>query len=195
MIIIIIFNKTGEGKSEGCSVKKQKNDICETLWLENEPALRRLCRVKMQSCPDDIDDVISEVFLALCRNVSENNIPENPKAWLYGALNNIIKTKYRKIYSLKNKRTSLSDEQYELPYEYGGIEEKIDELYSNEIWSKLKSLLSDEEYQLLKNIHYNGLKMKEIAQMNNTTESAIKQKHYRICNKLRKILKSPDELF
>lgn len=172
-----------------------KNNICETLWLENEPELRRLCRIKMQSCPDDIDDVISEVFLALCRKVSEDSIPENPKAWLYSVLNNMIKTNYRKIYSLQNKQTSLSDEQYELPYEYGGIEEKIDELYSNEIWKKLKDLLTDDEYQIIKNIHYDRLKMKEIAQMNNTTESAIKQKHYRICNKLRKILKDSKDFF
>ena len=176
-------------------MEKLTNSICERLWIENEPALRKLCRVKMQSCQDEIDDVISEVFLALCQKVSDESIPENPKAWLYGTLNNVIKLKYRKIYKRKDKQMSLSDEQYELPFEYGGIEEKIDELYSGEIWSKLKSLLTEEEYKLIKNIHYDRLKMKEIAQMNNTTESAIKQKHYRICNKLRKILKSPEELF
>ena len=178
-------------------MEKLKNSICETLWLENEPALRRLCRVKMQSHPDEIDDVISEVFLVMCQNVSEDNIPERPKAWLYSVLNNIIKTKYRKIYRLQDKQVSLSEAEYELPFECsdGGIEEKIDELYSGEMRSKFKSLLTEEEYQIIKSIHYDGLKMKEIAQMNNSTESAIKQKHYRICNKLRKILKNSEKIF
>ena len=176
-------------------MEELKNRICEQLWVENEPALRKLCRVKMQSCQDEIDDVISEVFLALCQKVATDNIPENPKAWLYAALNNIIKLKYRKLYKLKEKQTSLTDEQFELPFGCDDIEEKIDEIYLSEIKDKLKSLLTEDEYQIIKSIHFDKLKMKEIAGINNSTESAIKQKHYRICRKLRKILKSPDHLF
>ncbi|MCM1363625.1 MAG: sigma-70 family RNA polymerase sigma factor [Faecalibacterium sp.] len=172
-------------------MEKLKNDICEKLWLENEASLRKICRVKMQSHPDIIDDIISDTFLALCQYVSENNnVPNIPKAWLYGTLNNIINQKYRKIYKTEKSKTSLSEKEYNLHFTSGGIEDKIDEIYSYQIKDKLKYLLNDDEYQIIKYIHYDELKVKDVAKILNSTESAIKQKHYRICNKLRKIIKN-----
>lgn len=172
-----------------------KKDLCEKLWNENEAALRRLCFVKMQSHPDEIDDVISEVFLALCQNISKDNIPNKPKAWLYGTLNNIIKLRYRKLYALREKETSLSNKEYDLPFDNGGIEEEIGKMDINQIEDILKKYLNENEYQLIKSIHYDKLKIKEIAEMNNTTETAIRQKNYRICKKFRKAVKNSKKIF
>ena len=61
--------------------------------------------------------------------------------------------------------------------------------YNNEIRDKLHSFLSEDEYLIIKYIYFDRLKMKEIANIIGSTESAVKQKHYRICNKLRKSAK------
>lgn len=49
--------------------------------------------------------------------------------------------------------------------------------------------MSNDECIIIKYIYFDRLKMKEIADIIGSTESAVKQKHYRICNKLRKSAK------
>ena len=60
---------------------------------------------------------------------------------------------------------------------------------NNEIRDKLSTFLSNDECIIIKYIYFDRLKMKEIADIIGSTESAVKQKHYRICNKLRKSAK------
>lgn len=170
-----------------------ESEICKKLWIEYEHQLRKVCRAKLKSCPDEVDDVISEVFLALCEKISKDGVPEKPKGWIYGTLNNIINLKYRDIYKIREKEKSLYDE-YELPFDIDVIDEKIDEIYNDEIKDKLKELLTEDEYQIIHSIHFDRMKLKEVAELHNSTESAIKQKHYRICNKLRKIIKNSKNL-
>lgn len=166
-----------------------QREICENLWNEYEPQLRKICRVKLRSCPDEVDDVMSEVSLALCKQIKKYGEPNKPKQWLYATLNNIINLKYRELYKFKEKQESLENNDFELPFEENGIESKIEEIYNNEIRDKLSTFLSNDEYIIIKYIYFDRLKMKEIADIIGSTESAVKQKHYRICNKLRKLAK------
>lgn len=168
---------------------KKGRKICEQLWTEYEPQIRNVCTAKMQSCLNEIDDVISDVFTALCEQVENHGVPEKPKAWLYGTLNNKIKLKFRDVY--KVKENSLSSQEFRVPYGTDLIEQIVDEVYENQIKDKLQNLLTEDEYKIIYLIHFEKLKMKEIAEIYGTTESAIKQKHYRICNKLRRIIKNP----
>ena len=149
----------------------------------------------MRSCPDEVDDVISDVFWALCKQVEKNGVPEKTKQWLYGTFNNILNMKYREVYKQKEKQEALENHDFELPFEQNGIEEKIEEIYNNEIKDKLQSFLSKDEYLIIKYIYFDRLKMKEIADLVGSTESAVKQKHYRICNKLRKAAKKYDKKY
>lgn len=165
-----------------------ENEVCIRLWIENEPRIRKLCELKLNSCPDEIDDVISELFLSFFKKMSEDGVPEKPKGWLYGALNNIINMKYREIYRLREREKRLSDEEFELSFEVDVIGEKIDEIYDDEMKDKLKELLSEDEYQIISAVHFDGMKMTEYARLHNMTEAAVRQKHYRICRKLRKTL-------
>lgn len=169
-------------------------ELCKNLWYENEAGIRKICSIKLRSCPQEIDDTVSEVFLILCRKISENNIPQNPKAFLYAVLNNVINQKYRDIYKTKEKEKPISDNEYELFLAYDIIEEKIEEIYNSEIKQKLKILLNEDEYDLITKIHFDKMKMKEIAVLYHSTEAAVKQKHYRICRKLQKIIKEPKNL-
>ena len=163
-----------------------QREICENLWNEYEPQLRKICRVKLRSCPDEVDDVMSEVSLALCKQIEKFGKPEKPKQWLYATFINL---KYREIYKQKEKQENIENKDLELPFEQNGIEEKIEEIYNNEIRDKLSTFLSNDECIIIKYIYFDRLKMKEIADIIGSTESAVKQKHYRICNKLRKSAK------
>lgn len=169
-------------KYEGTEIVESINNIqCTELWNKVEPDLRKMCKVKLQSSPNDIDDVISEAFLALCKRISENGWPENPSAWLYGTVNNLIKLKHRKLQKEKEKVISITDKEYEIPLDYDFTEQIEDNLMIEMLECDIEKQLSEQEKMLLRFIYIDKLKMKEIAKILHTTETAVKQKHYRLC--------------
>lgn len=174
--------------------RKEKNELA-ALWAEYAPPLGKIAEVKLRSCPDEAPDAVSETFTALAEYVSENGMPENPAGWLYGALHNIINMKYREKYRKAEKEVSLDSGEYKLPFVRDDIDKKTDEIYNAQIKDRLAQLLTEDEYQLICAIHFDKMKMKEIAAQNNTTEAAVKQKHYRICRKLKKRLQNSKNFF
>ena len=176
-------------------MKELENDISKDLWIEFEPQLRKVATARLHNYPHEIDDVISDVFVALCEKIQKDGIPEKLKGWIYGVLNNKINLKFREIYQIKEKETDLLDAEITIPITNNDIEEKIDEIYNNEIKDKLRELLNEKEYEIIYLLHFKKLKIKEVAKMLNSTEAAIKQKHYRICRKLRKIIGNSKKFF
>lgn len=167
-------------------MKEQNMRLCEELWLEYEPKLRKICMAKFKGNADTADDIVARVYLALCERLDRDDMPGAPVAWLYGVMNNIINTEYRELYNRQSRIIAFDDIEYNLPFTDGGVEDKIDEVYNGEIKAKLRRILSEDEYAIIEYIYFDRLKMKEIACKIGSTQSAVKQKHYRICNKLRK---------
>lgn len=162
---------------------------CAAIWKQYEPYLRKICTVKLRNHPDEIDDIISEVFLALCKKVAESGYPEKPKAWLYGTLNNFINGKYREIYKEKQNTVDITEKEYILPYGIDFVDEIDDDLLLEQIKNALEKELSEKEKILLRIIYEDELRMKEIALLYQTSESAVKQQHYRLCKHIRAIAK------
>ena len=46
-------------------MNENQRKICTEIWQEYESQLRKICKIKLQSHPNEIDDVMSEVSLAL----------------------------------------------------------------------------------------------------------------------------------
>ena len=67
----------------------------------------RICEIsakqKMHGYEAEIDDIIAEVYLALCNHTSKEGPPIYEKAWLYGTLKNLINQNFRDKY--KKKKT------------------------------------------------------------------------------------------
>lgn len=163
-----------------------QKEECENLWCEYESKLRKICRAKLSNSTD-ADEVVSSVFLALCKQIEKEGIPNKPRQWLYGTLNNILNLQYRSIYREKHYIDSLEDIKIVLPNTQDEIDKEIENIYNDELKNQLRLLLSQDEYKIIYYIYFEQLKMKEVAKKMNTTENAVKQKHYRICKKLKKI--------
>ncbi|MDE6019583.1 MAG: sigma-70 family RNA polymerase sigma factor [Ruminococcus sp.] len=171
-------------------MKVDETRICNEIWEAYKPRLQKLCMLKLSNYPDEVDDVISEVFLALCEQIEKRGIPDKPKAWIYGTFNNILNSKYREIYKAREKYVNLLDHEYKLPYLFDVHSKDIlDRIYGDELQHFLRIELNENEYRLVQYIYYDKLKMSEIAALENSTEAAIKQRHYRLCNKLRWLAK------
>lgn len=113
--------------------------------------------------------------------------PNEPKKWIYGTLNNLIKKKFVNLYKDQEHCISTHDDTLTMPLVGPNHIEKLFQKLSNrELKKELENFLSNDEYRLIELIYFEKLKLKQIAKIYHTTESAIKQKHYRICRKLKK---------
>lgn len=52
-------------------MNENQRKICTEIWQEYESQLRKICKIKLQSHPNEIDDVMSEVSLALCKQIKK----------------------------------------------------------------------------------------------------------------------------
>ena len=170
-------------------MKTEEKDTCTELWGAHKDKIHQVCSIKLRSCPSEVEDVVSEVFLALCKKMSDSGAPEKPREWLYGTLRNLLNKTYKGIYAARENEIVFSDNEIELPYMFDDIKSKEDEMFVEELRKSLDDAFSEDEYELIDLVHYKQLKYKEIALMKGSTESAIKQKHYRIIKKLKKLSK------
>lgn len=168
-------------------MKISEDKFCTDLWYEYEPQLRKICETKMQSCPDDIDDIISETFLALCDKVSESGPPEKVRAWLYGTLYHFINSKYRTIYRTERKSVALHAKEYILPYDWDIENDIVEACDAESTMKEINATLNEQERFLIQSVYGDGRKFKDVAEELNTTASAVKQKSYRVNIKVRKI--------
>lgn len=167
---------------------QQSMELCEILWNEYEPVLRKICQKKLSGHPSEIDDVIGDTFLALCNTINKGMDIENYEAWLKGTLNNRIRKKYTELDRKKRRFIHIDSIEQELYYivDYDEIElsdSEIEEL-KNEIYTQLES----NEKALLILMYTKRLKQAEIAEKMNISQAAVRQRLYRLKNKIRHLV-------
>ena len=169
-------------------------EICSKNWEEYEPIIRRIAFTRLSGLEDEVDDVVSETFTALCTKFSGGSAPDNTRSWLYGTLNNIINQRLRKIYIERENVVADSTDMVDLKFAYSVPDSAFKSVSINEFCKIVRSLLSDDEYSLIEALYINGAKVSEVAKQLNLTEGAVRQRSYRICSKLRKTLSEYSDL-
>lgn len=166
--------------------------ICIELWGQYEPTIRKYCVFKLQSNKDEIEDLVADVCFMLCKKVHESGPPEKPKEWLFSVCRNLLNGKYKDYYEKRDNETVYTDEEYELPFRGNSIEQKEDQIYFEELVKKAESILKEDDYVILDHA-VRDTKLKDIAVELNKSVDAVKQKRYRVFEKLRKIDKEMDK--
>ena len=165
--------------------KKLKKQICD-IWAEYEPYIRKLCKYKLNSMPDCIDDCVQDVFLDLSVALNEGKTINNPKAWLTTVTNNKIKDLYTKskkeadlfvVLSSESEEPILTDEYFEVS------DEQL-----LQIKDKVINELKAEEQELLHRRYELDKSVKEIAIEHNTTENNIYQRLFRLKVKVKMLI-------
>lgn len=167
---------------------QQSIELCETLWNEYEPVLRKICQKKLSSCPSEVDDVISDTFLALCNAINKGMHIENHEAWLKGTLNNRIKKKYTELDRKKRRFIHIDSIEQELYYIVDYDEKKLSDSAIEELKNEIYNQLESSEKALLFLMYTKRLKQVEIAEKMNTSEAAVRQRLYRLKNKIRHLV-------
>lgn len=170
----------------------EKQKLFEQIWNDCKDSLLKHCKLKMQCCYDEIDDVIADAFFYLWKAIYNDVEIKNYKNWLFSVTEHLIVEKYCDANSTAEKNVQYIDVENEIVCfvndEYF-IDSLISDIEIEDVRSKIISELKKEEQELYTYVYERKLKTKEIAIIKNSTESAIKQKRYRLNKKLKLIAK------
>ena len=134
---------------------------------------------------EDIEEILSDTFLAVWKNYKKLERTMNIKLYLIGAAKNITRNKYRET------TLNLSIADYE-----ENIADNFDMTKFSEEKEKLEFVreflktLSEEEYTIFMYFYYEDMKVKDIAKKLNLTSSNVKVKLHRIRNLIKNNLKN-----
>ena len=129
---------------------------------------------------EDIEEIISDVFVAMWKN--SNKLPKETvvKSYLIGITKNIIKNKYRTTQC----NLSIFDYEHDLKYKED-IETIIENNEKESIINNSIKKLKPEEYQIFIMFYYEQKSIKEIAFQLQCSDSKVKT----ILHRVRKIVK------
>ena len=133
---------------------------------------------------EDKEEIISEVFFILWKNMNKLNINKYLSSYIAGITRNVVKEYLRKI----KVNFDISDYENSL-YSYDKIDlldNSIEEI--SKIEKKLKNMKEIDKKVFL-DFYYSSKSIKDIAKENQITEFNVKQRLYRIRNKIKKEVK------
>lgn len=139
------------------------------------------------SDPEDIEEILSDVFIVLWKNHSkiDNNI--NIRAYLIGITRNLIKKKYRS-YNIDYETKNIDDFENKIN-SHIDIQELIEENEKGKIIEKLIDSLKDEEKKIFTMFYYQSKKIKEIAKALKISETKVKVTLHRLRKQAKKKFK------
>ena len=129
---------------------------------------------------EDIEEIISDVFIAIWKNSDKLEGTTDIKAYLLGTAKNIIKNKYRKSeinFSITDYEEMILDDE--------SLEKIIEENEKDYIIRESLKTLKEDEYKTFIMFYYEAKSIKEIAKDLSCTVGKVKVILYRV----RKIIK------
>ncbi|MCC6540167.1 MAG: sigma-70 family RNA polymerase sigma factor [Bryobacterales bacterium] len=133
--------------------------------------------------PEDVEDVAQEVFVRLFFSLEQLRSPEVFEPWLYRLTVNAAYDYLRKRKRRQESRMAdLADQQVVMADAAAGERVEADRLEAAEIREFVQSLLSEvseEDRILLMLKEVEGLSLKELEQVYNVNENALKVRLYR----------------
>lgn len=127
------------------------------------------------------EDLIQETFMKMYNNILQYDTSKSFKYWLIQIAKNTARD-----YLRKEKDKYIIDE--EIVDEYP-LEDKH-EIIEDELLQLVRDIVDNESYEIIILHIYHRLKFKEIAEINNSTTSAVIGKYSRAMQKIKNELKS-----
>lgn len=161
--------------------KKEPESFGEVYQHYFEP-IYRYVSLKVSGDPAVSNELVSNVFykaLVKLDRYDEERLSFAP--WLYKIALNEVRMHFRKS-KTGNFLFRIEDLQGALDMEQGATDDPLDK----EQMARHLSFLSDEELSIIELRFYEDLSFKELGQVFNKSEEAVKMKTYRILSKLKK---------
>ena len=130
---------------------------------------------------EDKEEIVSEVFFILWKNKNKLNVNKYLSSYIAGITRNVVKEYLRKV----KINFNISDYENSL-YNYDKIDlldDNVEEI--NKIENKLKNM-KEIDKKIFLDFYYSSKSIKDIAKEQKISEFSVKQRLYRIRNKIRK---------
>lgn len=132
---------------------------------------------------EDIEEIISDVFIAIWKNSKVLSVTTDIKAYLTGISKNRIKNKYRK------SELSVSLSEYEEKMlDNGNLEKQAEENEQNRIIQNTLITLKQDEYKTFIMFYYEAKTTKQIAESLNCSIGKVKVILHRVRKKIKRNL-------
>lgn len=166
-------------------------EYCKKTFCEYEPLIRSLCNCKLDGSQKDIDAVVTQTFCAYCEAVEQGKCIASVKAWLLSKAINLIKINNSKNKNFLNSNDHITNFMYEIKnidfyYRDNTADMIIDDNSLLFLREKIEKELTPNELLLIEFVYKDNLKYKDIANILNTSISAVKQRIYRLKRKVKK---------
>lgn len=169
-------------------MEENRKKLCDDLWKNYEAFVHGLVMRRMPDRPKDVEDVVAEVAAALCTLYDSGETLEYPTAWLVRTTSNLINKKFAEIQRTNRIVEKLSS-TVQLSYEINFDDVIITEAAIEEAKRKILGQLDPKERKLYTYIYIEDKPYREIADLMGTTASAVKQRAYRLNDKIRRLMK------
>jgi RNA polymerase sigma factor (sigma-70 family) len=146
-----------------------------------------LKRFSIQLYPDsqEIDDFIQDVFYSLYKGTSDCSEIENPRAWLYKAMLNKIRSNYRTTQNHQQKEQEIiykSESSFDL-------NECLEQKEKKRIVFEIIEALDKRDKELII-LYYDGFSYSEIAEIIGIKTSSVGTTLLRVIEKIKNSLKN-----
>ena len=132
---------------------------------------------------EDVEEIISDVFLAVWKNQKQLNMEKEMSSYLAGIANHIYSKRlrnFKNLIDIEDYENQLQDSQ--------DIEQKIEERQKQDMILEEIYMMKQEDQDIFLYYYYYAKSIKEIAKELNLTEVKVKSRLFRIRKKLKKKL-------
>lgn len=139
--------------------------------------------VSIHITDEDIEEILSDVFMAVWKNCNKLSYTTDLKAYLAGATKNIIRNKYRKT----EINFSITDYEEKIIAD-SNLEKITEENEQNRIIKNTLKTLKKEEYKIFIKFYFEAKTINEIAKELNCSDGKVKVILHRVRKKIKRNL-------
>jgi RNA polymerase sigma-70 factor, ECF subfamily len=167
-------------------------DAFEQLVRAYDRAVLRLAMNLLRN-PEDARDVYQEAFLRVYRNLAAFRLDASFQTWLYRIVTNLCLDHLRRRKVRREDGTGVESEEGQIDPMQNLPEQRAESdpqrsLFSRELGARIQSVLAGmtpRERAVFALRHYQGLRLKEIGDLLDTSEEAAKNCLFRVTQKMR----------
>lgn len=156
----------------------------EEIMKSYTPYIYTILKNKNSNLTDeDMEEIISDVFLAVWKNQNKLDKNKEMSSYLVGITKNLYNKKIR------NKKDIIDIDSYQNSlFDTESIELKIEKTEKENLIIMLVNNMKQEDKDIFILYYYNSRAMREIADILNITEKKVKSRLFRIRRKIKKCI-------
>lgn len=167
--------------------KSYADEQLELCFEKYSKQLERFCAVRLEEASDFAGDCVQEAFCVFYRKLLDGETFENPRAFLYQTVNNMVLRAKREYFKNAKHTKNLDEAENVAVYIEKEVEEHLepDDVDIDKAKEVILSVLDDEERRLYQMKYVERKSLKEISSILGITPTAVAKRTSRLRTKIK----------